>query len=141
MKTPLKRRPRRVFDKTNKHWNNLNRRRNQLYVRMMQEYANDLLRYRGYVSLNDVFDLLGFERTVRGGQQGWFRSDLDDVGDGYIEFGIWAEGFERAKAWLRGEVDMMTLYFNVDPVMVSMPRRIKKLQEEGKLPSNLTYFT
>lgn len=123
---------RRVFDKFNPFWNP-DLKHNAMHVHYVQSRLNAQLRVRGYVSLNDALELLGFERTIRGGQAGWIRDVDPDEGDGYIQFGVWAEGFARGKAWLNGELDVMTLYFNVDRVTVSMPRRIRKLKEEGKI--------
>jgi len=123
---------RRVFGKHNPHWDSRNRIQNPLYIRWVLDTLNDRLRVRGYVSANEALELLGFERTVKGGQAGWVR-DHDGEGDGYIDFGIWVHGFLWGKAWLNGEIDEMPLYFNVDPVTVSMPRRIKKLKAEGKI--------
>lgn len=127
-------RPTRWFDKHNPFWNEEDRKQNARFVHYVQSHLNDLLRARGYVSLNEALELLGFERTVRGGQQGWVRDPEPDEGDGYIDFGVWAEGFARGKEWLNGDLDVMTLYFNVDRVTISMPRRIRKLKAEGKIP-------
>lgn len=123
---------RRVFDRTNAHWDDTNRIRNALYVRWVQNELNDRLRVRGYVTANEALELLGFERTIKGGQAGWVR-DHDGDGDGYINFGIWAHGFLWGKDWLHGKIDAMPLYLNVDRVTISMPRRIKKLKSEGKI--------
>ncbi len=126
-------RPHRCFDKHNPYWDD-RRRENALFVHSVQRYLNDLLRVRGYVSLNEALELLGFERTIRGGQQGWIRDVDPEEGDGYIDFGVWAEGFARGKEWLNGDLDVKVLYFNVDRVTISMPRRIRKLKAEGEIP-------
>jgi hypothetical protein len=123
--------PYRWFDKYNPHWNDRDPKQHVLYVHYVQEFLNSMLRARGYVSLNDALEMLGFERTVRGGQSGWIRGA--EEGDGYVDFGIWAEGFSRGKDWLSGDLDVMTFYFNVDRTTISMPRRIKKLKSEGKI--------
>lgn len=122
----------RVFDKHNPHWNSQNRIRNALYVSWVEDVLNRRLRVRGYVSANEALELLGFERTVKGGQAGWIR-DHDGEGDGYIDLGTWAEGFHHGKDWLHGRLDVMTIRLNVDRVTISMPRRIQKLKAEGKL--------
>ncbi|QEQ93918.1 hypothetical protein SEA_KARDASHIAN_53 [Streptomyces phage Kardashian] len=129
----LAQRPYRVFDKHNPFWNGQDRKQNPKYVHYVQTRLNDILRVRGYVSLNEALELLGFERTVRAGQQGWIRDVDPEEGDGHIDFGVWAEGFARGKDWLNGDLDTKTLYFNVDRVTISMPRRIKKLRAEGKI--------
>lgn len=123
----------RLFDKTSFRWDNYDRKQNPLYLNMVQRAMNELLLIRGYVSLNEVLHFIGLEPSIRGGQAGWIRDVDPTEGDGYIDFGIWAEGFARGKDWLHGDLDVIMLYFNVDRVAISMPRRIKKLREEGRL--------
>lgn len=102
----------RCFDETNTEWTN-DMERNRFFVKCQQNYANHLLRSRGHVFLNDVYDLLGFERTPAGAVVGWLA---DGDGDCYIDFGIyeaWNKDFEMGRecaAWLD---------FNVDGVMYS----------------------
>lgn len=134
MKNFFASRHKRVFDKFNPFWNDQDRVQNAIYVSYIQSRLNDVLQVRGYVSLNEALEFLGFERTVRGGQAGWIRDVDPEEGDGHIDFGVWAEGYARGKDWLHGNLDSMTLYFNVDRVEISMPRRVKKLKAEGKLP-------
>lgn len=98
---------------------------------MIQMQLNDLLRVRGYVSLNEALELLGFERTVAGGMNGWIRDSRE--GDGYIYFGVWDQGLVHGKDWIRGDLDVMTISFNVDRSPVSFPRRVKKYLKEGKV--------
>lgn len=129
MKSAFRRRPAVLFDKFNPHWENYYRRKNALFVQSVQMHVNNLLRVRGYVILNDIYDLLGYERTVSGGALGWIRGSED--GDSYIDFGIWYEGFDKGRAWTRGEIDVMVLRFNVDRTNEPMPSRIKRLKEEG----------
>lgn len=124
--------PTRIFDKFNPRWDR-NKWMNPIYVNAVQREMNNVLRVRGYVTLNEVLEALGFERTIEGGMRGWIRDVDPSEGDGYIDFGIWAEGLSRGKDWLQGGVDAMKLYFNVDRVDVSMPRRVKQLRAEGKI--------
>lgn len=63
---------------------------NRYFLECQQEYANNKLRVYGVVLLNDVYDMLGFERTRQGAIVGWVRNDDDDrcEGDGYIDFNM-----------------------------------------------------
>lgn len=131
MTRPLSERPSRLYDKFNPNWQNYYKKRNAFFVQSVQMHVNHLLKVRGYVFLNDIYDLLGFERTIEAGMVGWIWGS--EHGDSYIDFGVWGKGFDRAKAWIRGEIDVMELHFNVDRTTESMPRRIKRLQDEGKL--------
>lgn len=123
----------RWFDKFNPKWDDRNRKKNPIFVAMVQDHLNDLLQVQGYVNLNTAFELLGFPRTISGGQNGWLRDVEPDEGDGYIYFGVWDQGFAHGKDWMHGKLDGTTISFNVDRVRESMPRRVKRQIEEGKI--------
>ena len=74
-----------------------------------ERFFNDMLVARGFVTMNDVYDDLGFPRTEAGMISGWrYKSDR---GDGYISFqpkgidGNWAYGKDG---------DGIVLEFNID---------------------------
>lgn len=71
----------RRFDQYNKHWT---RRMddNVMFLLAQQGWANDLLQARGHVFLNEIQDMLGFDRTPQGQLVGWIKG-----GKG-IDFGI-----------------------------------------------------
>lgn len=121
----------RVFDNLNHRWDDRDRRNNAMFVQMIQDMANDILRSRGYISLNEVLSLLGFELDRWGDMVGWVRDSED--GDGYVDFGVWAHGFAEGRDWIRGKVGFKALYFNVDRSDDPLPYRIRKLKEKGKL--------
>lgn len=56
-----------------------------LFLRTIQNYANDLLRYNGHVFLYEILDLLEIEQVPDSKMVGWL---LNGNGDGYIDFGI-----------------------------------------------------
>lgn len=123
----------RWFDKFNPYWNDQNRVENALYVAHIQERLNYILRVRGYVSLNEALNFLGFEQTRWGDMIGWVRNPRPGEGDGYIHFGIWDQGIAHGKDWLHGKLDVMTLRFNVDNTKDPLTYRVRKLREEGKI--------
>lgn len=98
-------------------------RSNYQFLSAKQNYFNDMLVAKGYVFLNDVYEGLGFERTPAGQMVGWLRSDLqnketDNVGDGYIDFGIFntediSERMANVEDYDAGNIDVI-LEFNVD---------------------------
>ena len=61
---------------------------NLMFVRAQQQYANDLLRARGYLFLNEVYDMLGMEKTKTGQIVGWINKPDEEDRDGYVDFGI-----------------------------------------------------
>lgn len=73
------------FDETSSSYRK-NRLMNLTFLRHQQLYANDMLRLRGHVLLNDVLDSLGLERTPAGAVCGWIRGAED--GDNFVDFGI-----------------------------------------------------
>ncbi|QAY17173.1 hypothetical protein SEA_MADAMATO_55 [Streptomyces phage Madamato] len=121
----------RVFDKLNPNWNDRERWRNAMFVQGAEDAANHILQTRGYISLNEALKLLGFEKDRFGDMVGWVRDSEDGVG--YIEFGVWANGFPEGRDWIRGKVAFKALYFNVDRSDTPLPTRIRKMKEEGKL--------
>lgn len=66
-----------------KEWTN-NADYNLAFIKGQQNYVNDLLRIRGHVFLNDVYDALGFERSKEGAIVGWALGNGDD----YIDFSL-----------------------------------------------------
>jgi hypothetical protein len=123
----------RWFDEFNPLWNEQHRRQNPIFVAMVQEQLNESLRIRGYVTLNEALELLGFERDRWGDQEGWVRDPAPGEGDGYVYFGVWDKGFTHGKAWIHGKLDGMTISFNVDKTKDPLSYRVRKLREEGKI--------
>lgn len=74
---------------------------NDLFLRCQQHYANDRLHVMGHLFLNEVLDMLGFERTRAGVVTGWLKRP-----DSYVDFG--------AERTLDGRIK---LTFNVDGVI------------------------
>jgi len=58
---------------------------NLLFLRAQQNYANDKLRAKGHVFLNEIYDALGIERSREGSVVGWIYGG---EGDNMIDFGI-----------------------------------------------------
>lgn len=102
-----------LFDEANKHWQRADEY-NHIFIQAQQNYANDLLRAKGHVFLNDVHDMLGLPRTKAGQIVGWV---MDGDGDNYIDFGIF-NNFERGMRFVAGDERSIWLDFNVDgPVL------------------------
>lgn len=102
-----------VFDETNPNWQRADEY-NQIFIQAQQSYANDLLRAKGHVFLNDVHDMLGLPRTKAGQIVGWV--DGGD-GDNYIDFGVF-NNLERGMRFVSGDERSIWLDFNVDgPVL------------------------
>ncbi|AXQ61288.1 hypothetical protein SEA_LIBERTYBELL_47 [Streptomyces phage LibertyBell] len=101
-----------VFDETNINFSRIPGR-NSDFIQGQMLWANDLLNSKGIVFLNDVYELLGFERTEAGQRVGWVKGSQE--GDSYITFGLWESGVFQGKEWLlRHDHQSVVLDFNVD---------------------------
>jgi hypothetical protein len=103
----------RFFDQTCKDYNSESEY-NFMFLRAKQNYANDLLRSRGHVFLNEVYSMLGFEHSKAGAVVGWI---ISSEGDNFIDFGIFDHDRERARAFVNGHESAILLDFNVDGVI------------------------
>lgn len=68
----------RRFDWHNRHWSR-DSRVNLLFLQAQENYANDLLKARGYVFLNDIQEMLGYERTANGQLVGWHTDNGNEI--------------------------------------------------------------
>lgn len=109
----------RFFDETSTAWEN-NADYNKAFLIGQQNYANDMLRAKGVVFLNEVYDMLGMERTSAGQLVGWVNDDPEQ-GDGYIDFGIFTKGEEPVvRHFVNGFEKSILLDFNVDGVVYDL---------------------
>jgi hypothetical protein len=103
-----------LWDSTNLNWNQ-NPDYNLMFLRAQQTWANDRLRAKGHVFLNEVYDDLGLERTPEGAVVGWL---WDKDGDNYIDFGIFDRQMQpQHLGFFTGREDAVWLDFNVDGVI------------------------
>lgn len=94
---------------------------NALMLQAKNNWANDHLKARGYLYLNDVYEELGFPRTKAGQVVGWrWQGD----GDNYVSFGPEVDALINRTAdanAYRAGADFL-LDFNVDgPIIDYMP--------------------
>ena len=64
--------------------------RNLMFIKAQQMYANDLLRIRGRVTLNEVYRLLNLPESEAGQVVGWVYDEKNPRGDNYIDFGLYS---------------------------------------------------
>lgn len=104
-----------IFDKFNPNWVS-NPEYNKMFLKARQNYANDLLKAKGYLFLNDVYDMLGFPRTIAGQSVGWIFDPMncDHQHDNYVDFGLFNAYKQGSHDFVNGYESCIILDFNVD---------------------------
>jgi len=106
----------RLFDETNQNWNKAHHY-NQMFLSSQQQYCNDKLRAQGHLFLNEVYDLLGMDRSKEGAVVGWIWNDCDGSENNYVDFGIFVGNREMGMRFARGHEHSIWLDFNVDGII------------------------
>lgn len=87
---------------------------NLMFLRKQQEWANEKLKARGYLFLNEVYDMLGIPRSKAGQIVGWVYDEKHPVGDNYVDFGIYNIKKASNREFVNGYERAILLDFNVD---------------------------
>ena len=90
---------------------------NLMFLRRQQDYANERLKSKGHLFLNEVYDMLGMQRTKAGQVVGWIYDPENPNGDNYVDFGIYNSDRERNRCFVNGYEYNILLDFNVDGVI------------------------
>lgn len=61
---------------------------NHLFLRQQQNYANEKLKSKGYLYLNEVYEMLGIPASKAGHVVGWIYDETDPDNDNFVDFGI-----------------------------------------------------
>lgn len=101
-----------IFDELHPDWMK-DAERNMFYLKARQSQANDMLKARGHLFLNEVYDLLGFERTKAGAVVGWVYDPDEPIGDNFVDFGIFEIQRPKARDFVNGYEPAIVLDFNV----------------------------
>ena len=101
------------FDDGSKEWQR-EAEYNRIFLSCQQNYCNDLLRSRGHVFLNEVYDKLGLPRTKAGAVVGWI---LGPDNDNFIDFGVFDGNNWKKRDFVNGHEGSILLDFNVDGVI------------------------
>lgn len=106
-----------VFDNGNTGWDQ-DPELTKFFLIQQQNYANDRLKARGHMFLNEVYDMLGAPRTKAGAQVGWIYDEKHPIGDNYIDFGMFDIHKAKARDFINGYEKVIVLDFNVDGVIL-----------------------
>lgn len=101
------------FDETSTAWVR-DAEANKFFLARQQDYANEKLKAKGYMCLNEVLEMLGLRRTKAGQVVGWIYDENNPIGDNYIDFGIMDIRCEASRNFMNGLEKSIWLTFNVD---------------------------
>ena len=102
----------RFFDESSPEWMK-DPEYNLMFLKCKQEIANSILHSRGYIFLNEVYDMLGLPMTQAGQLVGWIKG----AGDDYVDFGLYNGMKEKVRDFVNGYERSILLDFNVDGVI------------------------
>lgn len=109
----------RFFDAGSKAYDN-NHNYNLMFLKSQQQYANDKLRAHGHIFLNDVYEMLGIDKTRAGQTVGWFYDKNDATKDNYVDFGLTETFRATVQDFVEGYEQVILLDFNVDGTIMDM---------------------
>lgn len=108
-----------VFDDGNEGWDP-DPERTKFFLIQQQNWANERLKAKGHLFLNEVYDMLGARRTKAGAQVGWVYDENNVVGDNYVDFGIFDTRRSKARDFVNGYEKVIILDFNVDGCILDL---------------------
>ena len=108
-----------VFDDSNEGWDP-DPERSKYFLIQQQNWANERLKSRGHLFLNEVYDMLGAKRTKAGAQVGWVYDEKNCEGDNFVDFGIFDTNSPNARDFVNGIEKVIVLDFNVDGYILDM---------------------
>ena len=87
---------------------------NLLFLKQTQNYANEKLQRQGHLFLNEVYDMLGIDRTALGAIAGWIYDPSNPDIDCYVDFDIYNVHKRDNQRFVNGYENVILLDFNVD---------------------------
>lgn len=103
-----------LFDESNDNWQS-DRDYNRMFLRQVQNAANLKLKRKGFLFMNDVLNMMGFDHVPKVGQfAGWIYDPTNPDIDSYIDFGMYDLDNPEKLAFLEGDEPNIWLHFNVD---------------------------
>lgn len=95
---------------------------NLMFLKRVQDQANDKLATRGHLFLNEVYDMLDIPRTRAGAIVGWIYDKNREDSDGFVDFGLYDNALndEAKRLFINGNERSVLLDFNVDGVIYDL---------------------
>lgn len=115
----------RFFDETCTGWSR-SPERNKKFLVDQQRYANDKLKAKGYLTLNEVYEMLGMQISEAGSVVGWVYDESNTTLSNCVDFGIFDIYKEENRAFVNGLEQSILLDFNVDGNIFALTERGRK---------------
>lgn len=106
----------RLFDNGSREWS-VHPEYNWRFLETTQKMANDMLKARGHLFLNEVYDMLDIPRTREGAIVGWVYGT--DEGDNFVDFGFDILN-PQVRDFINGREEAIWLDFNVQGVIYDL---------------------
>ena len=103
----------RFFDESSPYWKK-DEGYNAMFVKSIQNWANDKLKANGMLFLNEVYEALGIPPTKAGQIVGWVYDPDHPVGDNFVDFGMYDMSRPVVRDFVNGYERSILLDFNVD---------------------------
>lgn len=100
-----------IFDEFCTGWSK-NSELNKVFLIQQQEAANFRLKHQGVLTLNEVYDMLGAQRTAYGQFAGWVYTEDGTAGDNFVDFGMFDIHSENARDFINLREKSIILDFN-----------------------------
>lgn len=105
----------RYFDEECVYWTE-DAERNLVFLRMIENHANAMLKRRGFIFLNEIYDMLGISRSVNGQLVGWIYDGKCKTRANYVSFGL---ENDKNRDFISGFGNVALLEFNVDGIIIN----------------------
>lgn len=93
---------------------------NLMFLRRQQQYANDRLISRGYLFLNEVYEMLGLEPSKAGQVVGWLYKPGNEEFQNCVDFGIYNIARKENRKFVNGIERSILLDFKPDGNILDM---------------------
>lgn len=90
---------------------------NLMFLIQQQRYANDMLRVKGHLFLNDVYEMLDIPKSKAGQVVGWVYNEKNPIGYNFVDFGL---NLKRNSDFINGYENVVLLDFNVDGCILDL---------------------
>lgn len=107
--------------KINENWKP-NNEMNIFCLKTIERYANDLLKIKKRVFLNEVYEMLDLPKSQAGQVVGWVYDEENPKGDNYIDFGLYSDNLSYSD-YINGFEPAILLDFNVDGYILDTMRK------------------